>query len=72
MRWRYTENYSEGSYTFHTVCPECRKVHDVTVPGAGLFQYNSGMPIQAAFPGLTADEREMLMTGMCDPCWQNL
>jgi len=30
----------------------------------GLWQYNEGHPIQVAFPFLSPDEREFMMTGM--------
>jgi hypothetical protein len=33
---------------------------------------NGELFIQEAFPELTASERELLMTGTCDPCWDRM
>jgi hypothetical protein len=33
---------------------------------------NGELFIHDAFPELTASERELLMTGTCDPCWDRM
>ena len=60
--------------TDDTVCLSgyCRsgKYHEMVVDNQNVMDYNSGSLIQDAFPGLSANEREFLMTGMCcDPIW---
>ena len=43
--------------------------HEVTVPRAGVTSYNAGARIQDAFPDLSADEREFLISGLCKKGW---
>lgn len=53
-------------------CPYCGTVSKVTVPESGLKAWKSGTRIQDALPGLTADEREILMSGVCSKCWDDV
>ena len=57
--------------TIETVCPVCGTINYVTVAKADLAKYEAddGMLIQDAFPYLSADEREMLISGICPKCW---
>lgn len=57
--------------TVQTVCPVCRTPRAVTVPKDGYARWKDGVLIQKAMPSLTDDEREALMTGICDPCWNS-
>lgn len=50
-------------------CPFCKELHSVTVPDEGLEKYRMGAYVQVAFPDLSADEREILISGTCGPCW---
>jgi hypothetical protein len=52
-----------------TTCPICQSNHDVVVEVAALHKWQSGALIQDAFPMLSASERELLITGICDNCW---
>lgn len=54
-------------------CPICGKP-GVVVTLQSMDDYNrwvGGTLIQNAMPYLTASEREALMTGMCDTCWND-
>jgi hypothetical protein len=53
-------------------CPFCGKVNSVVVPESGLEAYNNGEHVQVAFPELTADQREMVKTGICVECWNKM
>jgi len=54
----------------HTsACPLCKKTSIVRVPTEALERYKKGAYIQDAFPMLTEDERELIMTGMHQSCW---
>jgi len=58
-------------------CPDCTKVGRVEVEETDFYRwqgdYNTpGVLIQEAFPYLSADQREMLMTGYCSECWAKL
>jgi len=72
---QYTEDFSDGfqvGYTFHTRCPSCNTRKDVSVKPDDLFKYRQGAHVQDAFPYLSRVEREALLTGFCDPCWNTV
>ena len=57
-------------------CPMCGKTSTIKLDakktklfGAGMKAYKNGALIQNAFPFLTADERELLISGICSKCW---
>jgi hypothetical protein len=69
----YTEQYEpEHTYTFTGPCGVTKKSYSVTVPAAGLYKYNNGAYIQAAFPKLSADDREFLISGTSPEGWDQL
>lgn len=35
-------------------------------------RWQEGQYVQDAFPELSADQREMLITGICGSCWEGL
>ena len=45
------------------VCYFCGKSGELNVPEEGILLYNMGYPIQKAFPDLTVDEREQIISG---------
>ena len=53
-------------------CPMCHKKSQLQVPLQGLEAWRRGELIQRALPELTADEREMLMTGTHPDCWDKM
>lgn len=55
--------------TIITQCPWCGEEHEVEVPMEGYLAWQSGELIQVAMPQLSADEREMLISGVCPKCW---
>lgn len=68
----YDEDYAAGTYTFHLLCHVCKQIKSVTVPGSGLYRYNQGAHIQAAFPELAAADRELLLNNTCGECFDKL
>lgn len=67
---KYTENYEpDHTYTFTGPCITTGKQCSVTVPAEGLYKYRRGAKMQEAFPGLSADEREFLMSGLSPEAW---
>ena len=53
-----------------TKCPWCGEEHEVEVPFEGYLAWKHGELIQVAMPQLSADEREMLISGVCPECWK--
>ena len=51
-------------------CRHCDAVHELTVNVEGFVNWQAGEFIQDALPELSADERELLISGTCDECWQ--
>lgn len=63
----------EGIYLVDSLpCPKCGDVLTTQLEGAKLFAYNQGAYIQDVFPNLSAGDRERFMTGVCNPCWQQM
>jgi hypothetical protein len=54
------------------VCPMCGVENFVVVDGEDFDKWQAGTLIQDAFPHLSADEREQLLTGICTPCWDKM
>lgn len=58
--------------TITTTCPICGVSQVIVVGEADYEAWKSGTYIQDAFPYLSADQREALMTGFCSTCWAAL
>ena len=59
-------NYKEVCVV--TQCPFCGRGNEVEVNEADYWDWDDGELAQDAFPYLSADEREMLITGICGDC----
>ena len=56
-----------------TECPYCHRKHVFTITDEQFNKYANGESyIQTIFPELTAPEREMLITGICEECWNKI
>ena len=64
------ENRKE--YFVVTVCPFCGKVNEVGVNEMDYWDWQDGALVQNAFPYLSADEREALISGICPKCWNKM
>lgn len=58
--------------TLKPVCPICSATNSVTVSAVAFKAWQSGVFAQVAFPELEAEIREMLITGICPPCWEDM
>jgi hypothetical protein len=63
----HTPNPDE--YVVLRTCMFCKEDSEVTVPAQGLYDWEHTKKIQDAFPNLTADQREQVMTGTHAKCW---
>lgn len=61
-------NYKEVCVV--TQCPFCGRGNEVEVNEIDYFDWQDGMLAQDAFPYLSADEREKLISGICGECWE--
>ena len=57
--------------TVITRCPFCGRGNEVEVNEMDYLDWSDGGLAQVAFPYLSADEREMLISGICPDCWFN-
>ena len=50
-------------------CPMCGTKHSVSAPSEAYYRWmNEDLYVQDAFPGLSATEREQLLSGLCPRC----
>lgn len=49
-------------------CPLCGRVHEVAVDFMDFMDWQDGKLAQDAFPYLSAEEREQLISGFCPDC----
>lgn len=60
-------------FVINTTCPFCGKTTPVQIRRvADYHAWQNGELAQNAFPYLSANEREMLISGICPSCWDNM
>tara|TARA_B100000902_G_scaffold387282_1_gene431129 strand:- start:244 stop:477 length:234 start_codon:yes stop_codon:yes gene_type:complete len=65
-----SRDYNTDTYEVETQpCIVCNKISNVTIPTQGVFWYNQGKLIQECFPELSIGDRELLITGTHDECF---
>ena len=63
-------NYKEVMVV--TRCPFCGRANEVEVNEMDYLDWQDGALAQNAFPYLSADEREALISGICPKCWARM
>lgn len=63
-------NYKE--VCVFTTCPFCGRENEVEVNHMDYLDWQNGELAQDAFPYLSANEREMLISGCCQRCWDKM
>ena len=53
-------------------CPCCKAAWSLTVPRAGFMAWKAGTYIQDAFPHLPPADRELLISGTCGQCFDDM
>lgn len=53
-----------------TRCPFCGQENEVKVNESDYWAWENGELVQVAFPYLSANERKMLIFGICPTCWE--
>jgi hypothetical protein len=59
----------EAAMKIDVCCKWCEKSHELEVRKSGLNRWKNGELIQDVLPELSADERELLISGTCGKCW---
>lgn len=63
-------NYKEVCVV--TRCPFCGRGNEVEVNEMDYLDWQDGKLAQVAFPYLSVDEREKLISGICPTCWDRM
>ena len=53
-------------------CVYCQQPQKVTVTAADAVKFQAGEHVQNCFPYITPGEREFLLSGICDTCWDKM
>jgi hypothetical protein len=67
---RFTED--SNNYIVVGECLSCKKSVMVHIPKPHLYKYRQGAHIQDAMPTLTPGDREFLISGVCEPCFDEM
>lgn len=62
--------HESNAYVIHSTCIVCRTTHDLTVPIDDYLALSTNH-IQDAMPSLSADDRKILISGICGPCFDS-
>lgn len=54
-----------------TVCPFCGQVTYIQLPAEDYAKWQAGALVQDAFPYLSPETREQLISGICESCWDS-
>lgn len=57
---------------FKIPCQSCDYVGILYLDSADIDKYLAGALVQNAFPYLTADQREMIISQTCNVCWDKM
>ena len=55
-----------------TSCPFCGHSNTILVYEDDFLAWQNGKLIQDAFPYLSPEDREMLISGICPTCWEKM
>lgn len=77
MKLGKSEKLESEKISLMRTCPLCGKKHEMSFDRealeAGWTKWkNQDMLIQDAFPSFTPNQREFLLTGICDKCFDTL
>ena len=73
-------DYANGSASLMIKCPCCGQVSTIKLDPEKAKAFDEGLKLyteyralmQNAFPFLTSDERELLISGTCPKCWNDM
>ena len=53
-------------------CFSCHKEFSLNVEAEDFYDWREGLSVQNAFPYLSADDRELLISRTCGVCWDEI
>jgi hypothetical protein len=59
-------------HIIYTRCRYCGASHDIEVGAEDWAAWKGGAYAQTAFPYLSTEQREMLISQTCDGCWSRI
>lgn len=63
----------EGQHTeIQLQCRTCPHIETVLVPTEAVHRWRRGALIQSVMPELSADQRELIISGTCGVCWDQM
>ena len=62
----------ETSVTIDITCKECNTNHAIVLDKERYIKWQTGTRIQIVFPEIDLDTRELLISGICGSCFDNL
>jgi hypothetical protein len=70
--YRIDHEADPSTYLLSRNCPLCGRKSRVVIPAQGLWDWEHGKFAQDAFPALSADDRELVISGIHAQCWEDL
>lgn len=58
--------------TFLAYCRQCQKKYEIKIRKSDVIAWQNGEHIQTVMPYLTANERELLISGTCGSCFSKI
>lgn len=58
--------------TYRIKCRQCGKEFKIKLFPEDVENFNNGIHIQEAFPYISPEHRELLLTRTCPDCWDNM
>ena len=56
--------------TLELSCPDCKASKELVVTVEAYNLYKSGELVQDAFPELSREDMDLILSGMCEMCWK--
>ena len=72
MEMRHAVTIDETTATIDVVCKKCNTNHTIVLDKERYIKWQTGTRIQEVFPEIDLDTRELLISGICGPCFDNL
>lgn len=64
--------YPTGRQGFFVICQTCFTRYEFEIDPEDYYAFRNGKFAQEAFPYLTADQRELLVSQTCGPCFDRM